>query len=194
MYNYFEGPVTEITPTYVVIDCGGVGYLLNISLHTYSQIQKLNAVKLYAHHVVREDAQLLHGFFTVEERDIFRKLISVSGIGANTARLIQSSLSPDEIRHAIMTANVAPIQKVKGIGEKTAQRIIVDLKGKIDGGIGGGINALFVSGDKRNEVLSALSALGFQKSASEKAVDKVIAAAPIESSVEELIKLCLKIL
>ncbi|MBU0486377.1 MAG: Holliday junction branch migration protein RuvA [Bacteroidetes bacterium] len=194
MYQYFEGKLTEVTPTFAVIDCGGVGYYLNISLNTFARIQKLTSAKLWAHHVVREDAQLLFGFSDFNEREMFRKLIAVSGIGANTARLILSSLTPEELRHAILSANVEMIRKIKGIGEKTAQRLIVELKDKVEGMPTGVTPALFAGRGKKQEVVSALVSLGFIKSQAERAVEKVISSSDHESTIEELIKLCLKIL
>ena len=131
MITHIQGKLVEKNPTDVVIDCNGVGYLLNISLHTYSQIPDQEALKLYTHLQVREDAHTLFGFASLAEREVFRLLISVSGIGANTARTMLSSLTPKQIREGIATEDVALIQSIKGIGAKTAQRVIIDLKDKI---------------------------------------------------------------
>lgn len=129
MYNHFDGKLVEKNPTHVVIECSGVGFLLNISLNTYSRIGDKEKCRLYAHLAVREDAHVLYGFYDLEERELFLKLISVNGVGAATARMILSSLSPSEIRSHINSGNVGALKNVKGIGEKTAQRIILDLTG-----------------------------------------------------------------
>ena len=131
MYEYIKGLLVEATPAYAVIECGGVGYYINISVNTYSQIVALQQVSLYIHQIVREDALLLYGFFNKEERTVFRQLISVSGIGANTASVMLSSMTVKEIAGAILTENVNAIKSVKGIGLKTAQRVIIELKDKI---------------------------------------------------------------
>ena len=131
MYEYISGLVAELAPTYAVIDAGGVGYYINISLQTYSSIEGEKSAQLYIHYVVREDAQLLYGFATKVERELFRHLISVSGVGGNTARMIQSTYSPSELRNIIGTGNATLLKNVKGLGLKTAQKIIVDLSGKM---------------------------------------------------------------
>ena len=131
MYDFISGDITERTPTFVVLETGSIGYFINISLNTYTQLSEHNRCQLYIHQIVREDALILYGFFDKTEREVFRQLISVSGVGANTARLILSSLSPADIERAINEGNVGILQSVKGIGAKSAQRIIVDLKGKI---------------------------------------------------------------
>jgi Holliday junction DNA helicase RuvA len=168
-----------------------LAYYLHISLFTYSQVSNVSSGKIYLHFVVREDAQILYGFGGREEREIFRMLISVSGVGANTARLILSSLSPDEITQAILAGNVSLLQSIKGIGAKSAQRIIIDLKDRV--GKGAGIDELFFSKDNtsRDEALSALVALGFPKKTVEKAVTRILSEQP-ELSVEELVKAALK--
>ena len=124
MYEYISGTLAEVAPAYAVVDVGGVGYFVNISLNTYSEIEKLDSVKLFLHHIVREDAEMLYGFSSKEERDLFRLLISVSGVGGNTARMIQSTYSPSELRNIIATGNATLLKNVKGLGLKTAQKII----------------------------------------------------------------------
>jgi Holliday junction DNA helicase RuvA len=168
-----------------------MAYYINISVFTYSQVSSQTAGRIYLHFVVREDAQILYGFGGREEREIFRMLISVSGVGANTARLILSSLSPQEISQAILAGNVSLLQGIKGIGAKSAQRIIIDLKDKL--GKGAGIDELFFSQDNtsREEALSALVALGFQKKTVDKTVTRILSEQP-ELSVEEVVKAALK--
>lgn len=192
MINHIEGRLTEKTPTYAVIDCGGVGYLLHISLNTFSKIGSSEKCRLYAHLTIREDAHTLYGFADQEERIIFRHLISVSGVGASTARMILSSLSPAEVTGAIMTGNVAALKSIKGIGEKSAQRIIVDLKGKL--GKDDAPMEFFTASNNttREEALSALVMLGFAKNVAEKALEKVIKAEGNGATVEQLIKQALK--
>jgi len=191
MYEYIEGEFIEKSPAHIVVQAGHLAYYINISLFTYSQVSNLSSGKIYLHFVVREDAQILYGFGGRPEREIFRMLISVSGVGANTARLILSSLSPDEITQAILAGNVSLLQSIKGIGAKSAQRIIIDLKDKV--GKGAGIDELFFSKDNtsRDEALSALVALGFPKKTVEKAVTRILSEQP-ELSVEELVKAALK--
>ena len=197
MYDYIEGKTTGLTPAYAIVEAGGFGYFINISLNTYSQItehKKNNAsdlLKLYLHFVVREDAHLFFGFFTEKEREIFRMLITVSGIGANTARMMLSSLNPIELQKAIAEANVNVLQGIKGIGLKTAQRVIVDLKDKIK--IESLTNEKFLVANNtiKEEALSALVTLGFSKSTVEKMLDKLLTVRS-DMTVEELIKLTLK--
>jgi len=192
MYSYIEGNLVEKTPTYVVIDVNGIGYQIHISLHTYAQIEGLKRCRLHTHFVVREDAQLLYGFHSIKERKLFVQLISVSGVGANIARLILSSMNPDEIVANILSSNVAAMQSVKGIGGKTAQRIIIDLKDKLEKGDGMVDNLQFAHNTKKEEALSGLVVLGFNKNLASKAIDKVLEAKGSELSVEELIKNVLK--
>jgi Holliday junction DNA helicase RuvA len=192
MYEYVKGPIAELTPAYVVIDCGGVGYNVNISLQTYSSFEGKKEILVYLHQVVREDAHLLFGFASKDERELFRMLISVSGVGANTARVILSSMSAAEIQKAIMQADINALKQIKGIGLKTAQRIVVDLKDKVAGkDLGSG--QLFASPNNttRHEALSALVMLGFNKSAVEKVLDQLLKT-DNSPSVEGLIKLALK--
>lgn len=191
MYEYIKGILVEATPTYAVIDCGGVGYYIHISINTYSNISTEKNVLLYIHQIVREDAHLLYGFFSKEERTVFRQLISVSGVGANTASVMLSSMTVNEIVGAIQTDNVNAIKSVKGIGLKTAQRVIIELKDKIGTtGIAGG-DGLFTGSTIKDEALSALVMLGFVKAQASKVLDKIVAGGGI-TSVEELIKQALK--
>ena len=191
MYEYIEGDFVEKSPAHLIIQAGHLAYHIHISVFTYSQVSNQSSGKIYLHFVVREDAQILYGFANREEREIFRMLISVSGVGANTARLILSSLTPEEISQAILAGNVSVLQGIKGIGAKSAQRIIVDLKDKV--GKGAGIDELFFSQDNtsREEALSALVALGFPKKTVDKAVTRILAEQP-ELSVEEVVKAALK--
>ena len=193
MFNHISGHLEEATPSYAVIDCHGVGYLLEISLNTYSAIKDLQEVKLLVHEVIREDAHLLFGFFSTAEREMFRLLLSVNGVGATTARIMLSSLTVDELSRAILDQDVKRVQKVKGIGAKTAQRILLELRDKIDPLATASLDGNTVPrSDNKNseEALSALVMLGFPKSASEKVVAKMAEANP-GASIEELIKLAL---
>ena len=191
MITHIRGRLVEKTPTDVVIECNGVGYFINISLHTFSQISSSESIKLYTHLQVREDAHILYGFSGVAEREIFRLLLSVSGIGASIARTMLSSLSPDQVTDAISSEDVATIQSIKGIGSKTAQRVILDLKDKIlkiYGLSGISVNS---SNTNKNEALSALETLGFARKQIEKVCDKIVIENP-EASVETIIKQALK--
>lgn len=194
MYSYLKGKLVEKTPTYVTLDVNGVGYQVHISLNTYSQIGDQENCMLLCHFVVREDAQLLYGFITENERMLFRHLISVSGIGANTARLILSSMSPDDLFSIITSGNAAALQKVKGIGGKTAQRIIIDLQDKLGKQEIIPENLSVSHNTKRDEALSGLVILGFSKNVAGKAVDKVLATNGEDTSVEQIIKGALQIL
>ncbi|MGC1204225.1 MAG: Holliday junction branch migration protein RuvA [Flavobacteriaceae bacterium] len=191
MITHIQGKLTEKNPTHVVIDCNGVGYMLNISLHTYSQIPDNEQLKLYTHLQVKEDSHTLFGFSSLAEREIFRLLISVSGIGASIARTMLSSLSPKQVREGIAMGDVVLIQSIKGIGAKTAQRVILDLKDKVlkiyD------IDEVSVSKDNtnKNEALSALEVLGFVKKQAERVVDKIMVQQP-DATVETIIKQALK--
>jgi Holliday junction DNA helicase RuvA len=191
MYEYITGKITEITPTYVILECNGTGYFIHISVSTYSQIRSHHEIKLLTHLIVKEDAHLLYGFANKLERDIFRMLISVSGIGANTARMMLSSLTPVEIQQAILTSNVSLLTSIKGIGNKSAQRIILDLKDKLSREAAG--EEIFSVKDNRtkDEALSALVMLGFSKSAVEKVILKILSENK-NIVVEELIKKALK--
>lgn len=187
MITQIKGKLVEKNPTQLVVDCNGIGYEINISLHTFSSLSSDENIKLFTHLQVREDAHILYGFFTVLERAVFRLLISVSGIGTSTARTMLSSLTPAEIRQAIGTEDVATIQGVKGIGLKTAQRVIIELKDKIKTLQGNDEIPVFKSNTIKEETLSALEVLGYSRKASEKVVDKLIQGNP-DSTVEELIK------
>ena len=191
MYNYINGKLDEATPAYAVIDCGGVGYLLEITLNTYSQIKDLPAVKLLVHEIVREDAHLLFGFYTESEREMFRLLLNVNGVGAATARIMLSSLTVEELTRAIVDQDAKRVQKVKGIGAKTAQRILLELRDKVDPfvapAVAGSTSTASSSNINAEEALSALVMLGFPKAASEKVVAKMAEANP-GASVEEIIK------
>lgn len=191
MYEFITGDIVEKTPSYVVLETGNVGYFIHISLYTYTQLPDQNPCQLFIHQIVREDAHILFGFINREEREIFRQLISVSGVGANTARLILSSLNPGEIEHAINEGDVSLLQSIKGIGAKSAQRIIVDLKGKIT--TASEMDQLFQpeSNTMKDEALSALVNLGFAKSAVNKVLDKILHEEK-DLGVEEIIKAALQ--
>ncbi|WP_300439195.1 Holliday junction branch migration protein RuvA [Christiangramia sp.] len=191
MIHHLKGQLIEKNPTYVVIECNGIGYSVNISLHTFSLIPDSEAVNLYTHLQVKEDSHTLYGFAEKSEREIFRLLISVSGIGTNTARTMLSSLQPREISEAIASGDVATIQSVKGIGAKTAQRVILDLKDKVLKVLGD--DEVFVSQNNTNkeEALSALEILGYNRRQAGKVVEKILKEDP-ESTVESIIKLALK--
>jgi len=194
MYAFIEGKIAELNPAGVVIDCHGVGYQVNISLNTYSKLNGKESFRLFTHLVVREDAMVLFGFADEAERSVFQQLISVSGIGPNTARLILSALSPDEVIDAIVNENVKMLQSVKGIGGKSALRLIVDLKGRLSKeSISKEIFGLKHNTGKA-EALSALVMLGFNKAAAEKALDAIIKSEGAALPVEQLIKNALKIL
>jgi holliday junction DNA helicase RuvA len=194
MFEYIRGKLAEKSPTHVVLDANGVGYFLHISLHTFAELKEEENCRLYTHFVVREDAQILYGFTSTAEREVFRQLISVSGVGPNTARMMLSSASPGEISDAIDRADVHFLQRIKGIGAKTAQRILVDLKGKLSKElitaekVGSGYNT------KKEEALSGLVILGFSKTSAEKALLTIIAKEGTDLAVEELIRHALKIL
>jgi Holliday junction DNA helicase RuvA len=194
MIEYIKGNIAELNPASAVIDCNGMGYFINISLNTYSAIQKLNSVKLYIYEAIREDAYVLYGFADKQERELFLLLISVSGIGGNTARMILSALSPSELANVISSENANMLKTVKGIGLKTAQRVIVDLKDKIkitgsDSGKTGG--TMLQNTEVHDEAVAALTMLGFNTAASQKVVFAILKEEPL-SKVEEVIKLALK--
>ena len=191
MITHVKGRLVEKAPTSVVIESNWIGYLINISLNTFSKIPDNENLKLYTHLQIKEDSHTLYGFYTIKEREIFRLLISVNGIGSNIARTMLSSISPDQIIDAISRENVSLIQSVKGIGSKTAQRVIIDLRDKIlkvydlDEGINSSNNT------NKEEALSALEVLGINKRSSERLVDKIVLENP-DISVESIIKETLK--
>jgi Holliday junction DNA helicase RuvA len=192
MITHLNGKLVEKNPTSLVVECNGVGYEVKISLTTYSQLKEEESIKIFTQFIVREDAQLLYGFATKEEREMFNHLISVSGIGPNTAMIMQSSLTPEEIAHAIQVEDVKTIQGVKGIGIKTAQRVIIDLKDKMLKMSFSAENIFVLNNTNRFDALTALVSLGFDKKSVEKALDKVTTSG--EETVEQLIKDALKIL
>ncbi len=194
MYEYLQGRLVEKNPACAVVDVNGVGYLLNISLHTYSQLQEDEKCILYTHLVVREDDMLLYGFADTGERELFRQLISVSGVGVNTARVILSSHTPAEVIRAIAEGDAPALQRIKGIGAKTAQRIIVDLKDKVPRELVPYEKSGVLHNTKKEEALSGLIILGFPKMVADKALNKIIESEGTGLTVEQLIKHALKIL
>jgi len=187
MITHIKGRLVEKSPTELVIDWNGIGYLVNISLNTFSLLSDSEAISLYTHLQVKEDSHTLFGFFDKSERNLFRKLISVSGIGASTARTMLSSLNPQEIQRAILTENVSTIQSVKGIGLKTAQRVIIELKDKVNLADSSGEISISSLNQNREEALSALEVLGYSRKQTSKVVDELINNDP-EISVEKIIK------
>ena len=194
MIDYIKGKVTELTPTSAIIETGGIGYLTHISLTTYSSLENKESAQIYVYEAIREDAHLLFGFFTKEEREMFLLLISVSGIGANTARMILSSLSIAELQQHIAQDNVTAIKSIKGIGLKTAQRVIIDLKDKI-GRIAGDAKTTGTESysSVKQEAAQALMMLGFQQASISKALEKIFAGSP-SLTIEQAIKQALKLL
>lgn len=194
MYNYIKGNVAELTPTYVVLDNHGVGYMINISLNSFNALQhQEDVVKVYVYEAIREDAHLLYGFTERRERELFLLLISVSGVGANTARMILSSLTPSDLEQTIASENVGILKSVKGIGAKTAERIIVDLKDKIKLSTDTLLDKSQVTSEVFDEAMSALVMLGFTKQMSQKALKKLFTAEPT-ITVEQAIKKALKMM
>ena len=191
MIGSLNGRLIEKYPTELLIECGGVGYEVKISLFTFSQLSENESIKIYTKLIVREDAHLLYGFNTKDEREMFNFLISVSGIGPNTALIMLSSLSPEEIANAIQTEDVTTIQKVKGIGAKTAQRVIIDLKGKVLKFSGDTEINISKNNTNRFDALTALASLGFDKKSAEKVLDRIDSGS---ETVEQLIKGALKLL
>lgn len=194
MYAFIEGIIDSLNPASAVIYCAGVGYDISISVNTYALIKDKKQCRLLTHFVVREDAQILYGFAQEDERLLFRHLISVSGVGSNTARLILSSLTPRDLSDAIIGGKVESLQRVKGIGGKTAQRIIIDLKDKLvkDTDIKQILGT--THNTNKDEALSALTLLGFNKAIAEKTIDKILLDQGVSISVEQLIKTALKIM
>lgn len=191
MITQIRGRLVEKNPTYVVVDCAGVGYLLHVSLQTYSSLPTDENIRLFTHLSIREDAHTLYGFITKTEREVFKLLISVSGVGPSIARTMLSSMNSEEVQNAIASENVALIQSVKGIGAKTAQRVIVDLKDKILKTFDVDEVSLTSNNTNKEEALSALEVLGFARKQSEKAISSIIKTQK-DASVEQLIKLALK--
>ncbi len=193
MYEFIKGELTEVAPTYAVVEAAGVGYHIQISLQTFSAIEKESTAKLFIHYIVREDAQLLYGFATKIERELFRLLLSVSGVGGNTARMILSTYSPSELKSIIATENAVLLKNVKGLGLKTAQKIIVDISGKVSALVEGSSEGVATATESAAaaEATEALVMLGFAKVASQKVV-KSITAESGALGVEEIIRLALK--
>lgn len=196
MYEYITGHVAEATPTYAVIEAGGVGYFINISLKTFTDIEHSEQTRLFTHFIVREDIQTLFGFSSKIERELFRRLISVSGVGGNTARMILSTYTPQELQNIIATENAKLLKNVKGLGLKTAQKIIVELSGKMLELAGSDFTTTSVPSKEvasgiYDEALAALSMLGFQKSASEKVLRSILKEKPT-MAVEDVIRHALK--
>ena len=194
MYEYISGRVAELAPTYAVVEAAGIGYYINISLQTFSAIENEESALLYLHFTVREDAQIFYGFATKIERELFRQLISVSGVGGNTARMILSTYSTSELRNIIATENAVLLKNVKGLGLKTAQKIIVELSGKMLEL--GGVDELqpragVVDNATSNEAVAALVMLGFQKGASEKVVKAILEESP-SAAVEDVVRQALR--
>jgi len=191
MYEYIKGIVTEISPAHLVIETNGVGYFMHISLNAYSLIGSKKDIKIFVHQIIREDSNSFYGFFDKPERDLFRKLISVSGVGANIARMMLSTMSPAEIVNAILLDDVNTLKSIKGIGPKSAQRIIIELKDKLNKSEV--ITEIIVTKHNRNsdEALSALVMLGFEKNQSSKILNK-FSSKESELTVEELVKRALK--
>lgn len=194
MIEYVKGKIAECTPTYAVIDIGGLGYMVNISLSTYEAIKEQSEAKLIIHEAIREDAYNLYGFATPEEREFFRLLIAVSGVGTNTARMILSSCTTGELKRAIMLDDVKTIKSIKGIGTKTAERIIVDLKDKMEGLETTELNKNNISSKDnkvREDALSALEVLGYPRSTARKVVDTIMAETA-DATVETVVKSAIK--
>jgi Holliday junction DNA helicase RuvA len=193
MIDYITGKVTGLNPACVVVECNGIGYNLNISLNTYAALEKAVTCKILVHEAIREDAYVLYGFSEAEERDLFRQLISVSGVGASTARIMLSSFKPADLRRAIADADVNLIKSVKGIGLKTAQRIIVDLKDKVEKHAVSGEIIAFSDNTAREESLSALVMLGFARNSATKVIDNLLKENR-NLQVEEIVRRALKLL
>lgn len=193
MIEYIKGEITEVTPTYAVIENNGIGYFVNISLYTYTELQNSRSSMLYIYESIREDAHVLYGFIDKHERELFLLLISVSGVGPNSARMIQSSLSPSELENSIATSNVNSLKSVKGIGAKTAQRIIVDLKDKIKAPSDSLSIQIPANNEIFDEALAALVMLGFSQQASQKVLKKLLSTSQ-SLNVEDVIKKALKMM
>jgi Holliday junction DNA helicase RuvA len=193
MIEYIKGHIADISPAHVVLETSNIGYFVSISLYTYTALAKQTEAKLYIYEAIREDAHILYGFIDQKERQVFLHLISVSGIGANTARMMLSSYSAAEIEEMIAAGNVAALKSIKGIGQKTAERVIVDLRDKMKKTASGSTVNETVGGQVQEEALSALVMLGFNQSASQKVIQKILSETPA-LTVEQLIKSALKML
>ncbi len=193
MYEFINGQIAELTPTTVVVEAAGVGYLMNISLQTYAELEHRSEAKVFTHFIVREDAQILYGFADRRERELFRLLISVSGVGGNTARMILSTYSTDELGNIIRSENATLLKNVKGLGLKTAQKIIVELRDKMlgVGSLPKSMTGATIGSEVFDEAMSAMTMLGFGKAAAEKAVKAVMKETPT-APVEEVIRMALK--
>jgi Holliday junction DNA helicase RuvA len=193
MYDYIKGKIEEINPAELILECGGIGYSINISLQTYETLQGKDSAKIYVFHYIREDEESFYGFATKDERELFKLLISVNGVGVGSARMMLSSLSDEEIRNAIIGENVARIKSVKGIGLKTAQRIILDLKDKIvkGGGTAATLPTMTTNNANIEEATIALTMLGFSKVNINKVIPDIIKKNP-DAKVEDIIKEALK--
>lgn len=199
MYSFIQGKLVEKNPAFVVLENQGIGYMINISLHTFAQLKSAGSFKLYTHHAIKNEATtpvgfVLFGFADEQERELFRQLISVSGVGNSTALLMLSSLSPNKLVEAIVDGNASVLQGVKGIGAKSAQRIVIDLKDKLEKGKLSKEIVKTSHNTNREEALSGLTVLGFNKNRAESALDKIIKKYGAEVPIEELIKEALKIL
>ncbi len=188
MIAQIKGKLIEKYPTHVIIDCNGLGYMVNISLHTYGQLGDDEAIKLFTHLQIKEDSHTLFGFFQPIERTVFRLLISISGIGASIARTMLSSMSPIEIQHAILTENLAAIKAVKGIGLKTAQRVLIELKDKVQKIEGTDEIPILQSNRTKEEALSALEVLGYPRRQSEKVIDNILQSTPCYKNIQFIIR------
>ena len=193
MIDYIRGEIVELSPAHAVVEAGNIGYHINISLITFSELNGATSAKLFVYEAIREDAHLLFGFLTKEERALFLLLISVSGVGANTARVILSSLSPAELQSAIISGNISVLKSVKGIGGKTAERIIVDLKDKVMKVEVSDKSSAVIDVSVKNEAVAALVMLGFAQMQAQKAVSKVMEINPT-LKIEQIIKQALKLL
>lgn len=193
MIDYIKGEIIELSPAHAVLEAGGIGYHINIALSTYSELNGKSNTKLYVYEAIREDAHILFGFMTKEERSLFLLLISVSGVGANTARMILSSIMANELQNAIITGNVSILKSIKGIGAKTAERIIVDLKDKVSKVEFSAQGTSTANTTISEEAVAALVMLGFTQAMAQKAVKKVMESDP-QQKIEQIVKQALKLL
>lgn len=194
MISYVEGKFVSKSPTTIVVDVHGIGYDVHISLYTYEKVSKMEQGKLLTHFIVKEDGQALYGFFGEDERSLFRHLISISGVGPNTARMMLSSLNPEELKKAIVRGDVSFLKTIKGIGPKSAQRIVIELQDVLKKDVPDSYSALPMKNRAVEEALSAMVMLGFSKPLSEKAIEKVLKDNSEDITVEEIIKLALRMI